>query len=197
MVQTLSHSVPLGTSAPPFRLVDVITKKEVALEDFADGKPLVVMFICNHCPFVKMVKPELTNLARDYQPRGVHFVAINSNDVQQYPDDSPEKMAEDAKEFGYPFPYLFDETQEVAKAYGAACTPDFFIYDGDRKLVYHGQLDDARPGNGKPVTGQDVREALNALLEGRSVSRMQKPSLGCNIKWKPGNEPPYFTAGRK
>jgi len=147
------------------------------------------MFICNHCPYVKHVRAGLAAFGRDYAPRGVAVVAINANDVERYPDDSPAKMKAEAAEAGYSFPYLFDETQQVARSYGAACTPDLFVYDADRRLAYRGQLDDSRPGNGKPVTGADLRGACDALLAGRRPSADQKPSMGCNIKWKPGNEP--------
>ncbi len=181
-------AMELGSGAPPFRLPDT-DGNTVGIDDFADRKALLVMFICNHCPYVKHVADELARLGRDYEGRGVGIVAINSNDVANYPDDSPEKMKQEKAERGYSFPYLFDETQEVARAYHAACTPDFFLFDADRKLVYRGQLDDSRPGSEVAVTGRDLRAALDALLEGRDVPREQKPSMGCNIKWKPGNEP--------
>ncbi|GIW41874.1 MAG: thioredoxin family protein [Candidatus Binatia bacterium] len=187
MAQTPSKMVPLGTPAPPFRLPN-IDGRMVSLEDFR-GKPLLVMFICNHCPFVQHIRHALAEFGREYQGKGLGIVAINSNDVSAYPDDSPEKMAEEARKVGYTFPYLFDETQEVAKAYGAACTPDFFLYDASHKLVYRGQFDSSRPSNGIPVTGEDLRAAADAVLEGRPVPQDQKPSIGCNIKWKPGNEP--------
>jgi hypothetical protein len=150
------------------------------------------MFICNHCPFVKHVREELVRLGRDYEQRSVGIVAISSNDVAAYPDDSPERMREEKERAGYPFPYLFDESQEVAAAYRAACTPDFFLFDADRRLVYRGQLDDSRPGNDLPVTGSDLRAAMEAVLAGRPAPEPQKPSLGCNIKWKPGNEPEWW-----
>ncbi len=154
-----------------------------------------MLFICNHCPYVKHIRHELARLAREYQQKGVAVVAINSNDVSKYPDDSPENMAREKAEVGYTFPYLFDETQEVAKAYRAACTPDIYVFDRDRKLVYHGQFDDSRPGNDKPVTGKDLREALDRVLAGKPVpAETQKPSVGCNIKWKAGNEPETFPA---
>lgn len=184
MAQTPSTMLPLGTEAPTFRLPN-IDGTIVSLEDFADAPALLVMFICNHCPFVKHIRDELARLGRDYQQRGVAIVAINSNDVANYPDDSPERMRDEAGQAGYTFPYLFDETQEVAKAYNAACTPDFFLFDRARKLVYRGQLDDSRPGNDVPVTGRDLRAALDAVLDGRPVPGNQKPSMGCNIKWKP------------
>lgn len=191
MAQTPSSMTPLGTSAPDFQLRDATTGKLVGLEVFADASALLVMFICNHCPFVKHVRQEIANIGRDYQPKGVAVIAINSNDVEKYPDDSPEKMAEEVREAGYTFPYLFDETQEVATAYGATCTPDFFLFDRRRQLVYRGQLDDSRPGNDIPVTGKDLRAALDAVLSGQPVNPEQKPSIGCNIKWKPGREPAY------
>ncbi len=194
MAQTPSTMLALGTTAPDFSLPDVVTGRTVSLSDFADAPALLVMFICNHCPFVKHVRHELAQLARDYQNRGVAIVAINANDAQQYPDDSPEKMKQEAQDAGYSFPYLFDESQEVAKAYQAACTPDFFLFDRNRSLVYRGQLDDSRPGNNIPVTGKDLRAALDAVLAGNPVPGEQKPSIGCNIKWKPGNEPAYLTA---
>jgi peroxiredoxin len=188
MAKTPSTMVPLGTRAPDFSLPDT-AGKQVALGDFGKAPALLVMFICNHCPFVKHVRAGLAKLAKDYQPKGVAIVGINSNDIEHYPDDSPEKMAEEARAAGYSFPYLFDETQEVAKAYRAACTPDFFLFDRQRKLVYRGQMDDSRPGNGVPVTGKDLRAALDAVLAGKSVAAGQKSSMGCNIKWKAGNEP--------
>ena len=193
MVQTLSTMLALGTSAPQFSLPDP-DGKIVSLSAFEGAPALVVIFMCNHCPFVKHVAPGLANLAREYQDKGVAVVGINPNDVANYPDDSPQKMAEASKEYGYTFPYLLDESQAVAKAYRAACTPDFFIFDGDRQLVYRGQMDDSRPSLDLPVTGADLRAALNAVLDGRSVTTEQKPSIGCNIKWKPGNEPQYVSA---
>jgi len=184
MVATSSTMVPLGTKAPDFQLPDT-NGKVVRLSDF-DGKPaLLVIFMCNHCPYVVHVRPHLLELVKEYQGRGVAVVAINSNDVTNYPDDSPERMAEDAGKFGYTFDYLFDETQETARAYGAVCTPDFFLFDADRKLVYRGQMDDSRPNGDVPVTGADLRAALDALLRGQPVPTDQKPSTGCNIKWKP------------
>jgi len=183
--------LPLGTVAPDFELPDT-NGKTVSLEDFSDRAVLLVTFICNHCPFVKHVRSELARLGRDYLGRGVGMVAISSNDVANFPEDSPARMTEEAKAAGYGFPYLFDESQAVAHAYHAACTPDFFLFDKSRKLVYRGQLDDSRPGNGIPVTGKDLRMALDAVLTSKPVATEQKPSLGCNIKWKPGNEPDYF-----
>jgi peroxiredoxin len=191
MAAVNSTMLELGTQAPPFRLPSA-TGGSVSIEDFSNAKALLVMFICNHCPFVKHVRGELVRLAGDYAERGVAVVAINSNDWSAYPDDSPESMAEEARQYGYPFPYLYDETQEVARAYQAACTPDFFLFDADRRLVYRGQLDRSRPGNQEPVNGEDLRAALDALLEGKPVTAPQRPSLGCSIKWRPGNEPSYF-----
>ena len=182
----------LGTPAPLFSLPDVVSEETVCIDDFWNAKALLVMFICNHCPFVQHVRGELARIGRDYGPRGVGIVAISSNDVDRYPQDGPEAMQQAAEAAGYPFPYLYDETQEVAKAYGAACTPDFFLFDADRRLVYRGQLDDSRPSNGVPVTGRDLRTAVDRVLAGQPVAKEQKPSIGCNIKWKPGNEPPYF-----
>ncbi|HNZ18658.1 MAG: thioredoxin family protein [Candidatus Hydrogenedentes bacterium] len=190
MALTASTMLSLGTAAPDFCLPDTEGAK-VALSDFDGNRVLLVMFICNHCPYVKHVRHELARLGRDYASRGVGMVAINANDAAAYPEDSPEKMRAEKASAGYPFPYLYDETQEVAKAYGAACTPDFFVFDGDRRLAYRGQLDDARPGNGEPVTGHDLRAALDALLAGQPVAETQRPSMGCNIKWKPGNAPVY------
>jgi peroxiredoxin len=181
----------LGTPAPPFALPDT-DGRMVSLQSFDDAPALLVMFICNHCPFVKHVRDELARLGREYTPRGVGIVAISSNDPAAYPDDSPDRMREEKAEAGYVFPYLFDETQEVAAAYHAACTPDFFLFDGDRRLAYRGQLDDSRPGNGVPVTGRDLRAALDALLAGEPVPSEQRPSLGCNIKWRPGGEPKWW-----
>jgi peroxiredoxin len=183
--------LPLGTKAPAFTLQST-NGKPVSLSDFPDALALVVVFMCNHCPYVKHIRAGLAQLARDYLPRGVAMVGINSNDVANYPADSPAKMAEEAKAAGYLFPYLYDETQEVAKAYRAACTPDIYLFDGDKALAYRGQLDDSRPGNKIPVTGKDLRAAIDALLSGKPVPHQQKPSIGCNIKWKPGNEPDYF-----
>src|SRR5687767_2931785 len=173
----------LGTPAPAFRLPDT-DGRMITRDDYEGDEALLVMFICNHCPFVKHVREELVRLGRDYAPRGVGIVAISSNDAAAYPDDSPERMREEKERYGYPFPYLFDESQEVAAAYHAACTPDFFLFDRDQLLVYRGQLDNSRPGNDVPVTGADVRGALDAVLAGRRVPEPQKPSLGCNIKWR-------------
>ena len=193
MAETPSTMLPLGTKAPLFRLPDP-HGKWVSLDDFKDAPALVVVFMCNHCPYVKHIRSRFAELAKEYQAKGVGVVAINSNDVDNYPDDRPEKMAEEVKQVGYRFPYLFDESQEVAKAYRAACTPDFYLFSGDRRLVYRGQFDDSRPGNGRPVTGADLRAALDALLAGRPVPSQQRPSLGCNIKWKRGNAPDYFSS---
>jgi peroxiredoxin len=191
MVRTASTMLPLGVTAADFSLPD--TKGNlVSLSDFADAPALLVVFLCNHCPYVKHVAAGLAELAADYQRRGVAVVGINSNDVDSYPDDSPAKMAEEAKNRGYTFPYLYDSTQAVAKAYRAACTPDFYVFDRQRKLVYRGQMDSSRPGSDLAVTGEDLRAALDAVLAGHPMSAVQKPSLGCNIKWKPGNEPEYF-----
>ena len=191
MVKTASTMLFLGTPAPEFCLPDVDGKK-VSLADFQDAPALLLVFMCNHCPYVKHVAPELAELAFAYQKKGVAVVGINSNDWQSYPDDSPEQMAKEVKQRGYTFPYLYDETHEVAKAYRAACTPDFYVFDRDRKLVYRGQMDDSRPGSDVEVTGKDLRAALDAVLAGKPLPAQQKPSLGCNIKWRPGSEPEYF-----
>jgi peroxiredoxin len=191
MVAVNSTMLPLGTKAPGFRLPDT-SGKTVSLAEFANAPALVVVFMCNHCPYVKHIRNGLAQLARDYASRGVAVVGISSNDAVNYPADSPSKMAEEAKSAGYIFPYLFDETQEVAKAYRAACTPDFYLFDQEQRLVYRGQMDDSRPGNNVPVTGKDLRAALDALLAGKPASPQQKPSMGCNIKWRPGHEPDYF-----
>ncbi len=184
MAETPSVMVELGTKAPDFRLPDPRGKFH-ALEDFTDSPGLLVMFICNHCPYVKHIRSGLAAFAREYSSRGLAIVAINANDAKRYPDDSPARMAEEVERAGYPFPYLYDETQDVAKAYQAACTPDFFLFDRERKLVYRGQFDDSRPGNQRPVTGADLRAAADAVLTGKPVSDKQTPSIGCNIKWKP------------
>ena len=192
MAATPSTMLELGTQAPLFSLPDVRSEKTVCIDDFWDAKALLVMFICNHCPFVKHVQGELARIGREYGGKGVGIVAISSNDAERYPQDGPDAMKQEAETAGYPFPYLFDEEQEVAKAYRAACTPDFFLFDADRRLIYRGQLDDSRPGNQIPVTGSDLRAALDATLAEKPVPADQKPSIGCNIKWKPGNEPEYF-----
>ena len=185
MAYTLSNMMPLGTTAPDFDLRDSITDTMIKLSDIASDKATVVMFICNHCPYVLHINEEIVRLANEYIEKGVSFVAINSNDVENYPDDSPENMKKLAAEAGYPFPYLFDETQGVAKAYDAACTPDFYVFDGDLALRYRGQLDESRPKrNPTPVTGRDLRAALDAVLERRKIDGPQWPSGGCNIKWK-------------
>ena len=175
--------LPLGTIAPDFTLYDTVSDQLLSLKALASDKATVILFICNHCPFVKHVNQGIIDLANDYLKRGIKFIAISANDPETYPEDAPEKMKETAQKLGYPFPYLFDKTQAVAKAYHAACTPDFYIFDSNLACVYRGQLDDSRPGNNIPVTGKDIREALDALLENRSVSQNQKPSMGCNIKW--------------
>jgi peroxiredoxin len=190
MVLTPSQMLPLGTPAPDFDLPDPDGNR-VRLADYA-GKPLLVMFICNHCPYVKHMKTELGAFSAEYAEKGLASVGINSNDVENYPEDSPAKMKEDAERFGYAFAYLFDEDQSVAKAYSAACTPDFFLFDADHRLVYRGQFDDSRPNSGVPVTGEDLRVAVDDLLAGGAPSTDQTASIGCNIKWKPGNEPDYF-----
>ena len=182
--------LPLGTTAPDFKLPDT-NGKIVSLADFKDKSALLVLFICNHCPYVKHIRSGLAQLARDYQLKNTGIVAINSNDVANYPDDSPAMMKAEVKSAGYSFPYLYDETQAVAKAYRAACTPDIYLFDKNHKLVYRGQFDDSRPGNGVPVTGKDLRSALDAVLAGKALSPDQKASVGCNIKWKAGNEPDY------
>jgi thiol-disulfide isomerase/thioredoxin len=194
MVRTPSTMLPLGTAAPTFSLPNV-DGRILALDDVAGERGTVVMFICNHCPFVKHVADQLAQLGRDYAPLGIGFVAISSNDVSGHPADSPEQMIHEAEARGYPFAYLYDESQDVARDYRAACTPDFFAFDADRRLVYRGQLDGSRPGNGVAVTGADLRGALDALVAGSRPSAEQRPSLGCNIKWKPGREPEYFTGG--
>ena len=183
MAETPSTMLELGTAAPHFRLPDP-GGKWVSSDDFKDAPAFLVVFLCNHCPYVKHVQAQFAQLAKEYQARGAAIVGISSNDVENYPDDSPAKMAEEIKLAGYTFPYLYDESQEVAKEYQAACTPDFFLFNRDHRLVYRGQFDDSRPGNGKPVTGKDMRAALDAVLAGRPVPSDQKPSVGCNIKWK-------------
>jgi peroxiredoxin len=191
MVATASTMLPLGTKAPDFQLPDT-NGNIVSLSDFEAVPALLVIFMCNHCPFVKHVLDGMVELIKEYQDKGVAVIGINSNDVENYAEDTPEKMAEVAAQKGFTFPYLYDETQQVAKAYRAACTPDFFLFDRDRKLFYRGQMDDSRPGNGIAVTGADLRAALDALLQNKQPPAQQKPSIGCNIKWKSGNEPDYF-----
>lgn len=190
MVAVNSTMLPLGTEAPEFSLPDT-EGKTVSLSDFKDARAVLIVFMCNHCPFVKHIIGELVKLIKEYQRKGVATACINSNEIESHPEDSPEMMAKIAKEKGFTFAYLYDETQEVAKAYRAACTPDFFLFDKDRKLVYRGQMDDSRPNSGVPVTGKDLRAALDAVLKGGKVPAKQKPSMGCNIKWKKGNEPEY------
>ncbi len=191
MVRTPSTMLPLGTHAPDFSLVNV-DGQTVSLDDFSDAPALLVVFMCNHCPYVIHLADHLAALAHEYIARGVAIVGINSNDVATHPADSPEQMVAEAEGRGYAFAYLYDETQEVAQAYRAACTPDFFLFDADKNLVYRGQLDSSRPESNIPVTGEDLRAALDAVLAGNPLSENQTPSLGCNIKWKPGNEPEYF-----
>ena len=183
--------LPIGTPAPDFSLTDTVTQNTVSLSD-CDGKALVVMFICNHCPFVIHIQQGLVSFGNDYRGQDVSIVGISANDADNYPGDAPHKLAAMARRMGYDFPYLYDETQEVAKSYTAACTPDFFVFDADRMLVYRGQFDDSRPSNRIPVTGADLRAAVDAVLADREVSAIQKPSIGCNIKWIPGQEPDYF-----
>jgi len=187
-----STMLPLETPLPHFALPDVRTGQVISPDNFVGTAALLVMCICRHCPYVVHVREELAKLGRDYQGKNVGIVAMSSNDVKNYPQDSPQGLKEMAEELGLVFPYCYDESQQVAKAFTAACTPDFFVFNQERKLVYRGQLDDSRPGNGKPVTGRDVRTALDAVLDGKPVSGVQKPSAGCNIKWKPGNEPDYW-----
>lgn len=191
MAETPSTMLALGTKMPSFRLPDP-QGKWVASEDYAEAPAFLVAFICNHCPYVKHIRSHFAQLAREYQAKGVAIVGIASNDVKSYPEDSPEMMAKEIKAVGYTFPYLYDASQEVAKAFRAACTPDFYLFDRERRLVYRGQMDDSRPGNARPLTGRDLRAALDAVLAGRAVPPDQKPSVGCNIKWRRGNAPDYF-----
>lgn len=191
MVMTPSQMLDLGTEAPAFRLSDP-HGREVSLSDHPDAKGFLVVFMCNHCPYVRHIREELARLGRELPERGVVMVGINSNDAETYPDDSPARMQDEIETWGYTFPYLVDETQAVAKAYRAACTPDFFLFDAERTLVYRGQLDGSRPGNGQPVTGGDLRAAVDALLEGKGPLAEQTASIGCNIKWKSGNAPEWF-----
>ncbi len=191
MALTYSTMLELGTKAPAFQLPDVVTGKTVSLDDFAKKKALLVMFICKHCPYVQHIKAEMTKLGKDYQSSELAIVAISSNDADNYPDDSPESLKKFSQELSLAYPLLHDESQKVAHAYTAACTPDFFLLGADRKLVYRGQLDESRPGNASPVTGEDLRAAIDTVLSGGAVGLDQKPSTGCNIKWKPGNEPKY------
>jgi peroxiredoxin len=184
MAATPSTMIPLETKAPDFALPDVLSGKRVNLNESKGVKATVIMFICNHCPYVKLINPGIVKLSKDYSGRGVQLIAISSNDVAQYPDDGPDKMLMVAKQLGYDFPYLYDESQKVARSYDAACTPDLFVFDSELKLKYRGQFDDARPGNSERVTGKDIRSALDAILEGKNPDGAQKPSIGCNIKWK-------------
>ena len=184
MALTPSKMIPLGTKAPDFEIPDTVTDQLISLNNLKSEKALVVMFLCNHCPYVKHVREEIVSISKDYEKEGVSFVAISSNDIEQYPEDAPDKMKEEALTWNYSFPYLFDESQSVARAYDAACTPDFYIFDKNLELVYRGQLDDSRPGNGKPLTGKDMRDALDCILAGNPVNEHQIPSAGCNIKWK-------------
>jgi peroxiredoxin len=190
MALTPSTMIPLGTAAPEFHLPDT-DGRTVSLEDFKSAPALLLIFLCNHCPYVKHVRHELARLCKDYQAKGVAVCGISSNDATTHPDDGPAMMAREKVEVGYSFPYLYDESQTVAQAYQAACTPDFFIFDKSQKLVYRGQMDASRPGNFIPVTGNDLRAALDAVLAGKTPTDEQRPSIGCNIKWKPGNEPSY------
>ncbi|MFQ4142533.1 thioredoxin family protein [Chlorogloeopsis sp. ULAP02] len=192
MALTTSTMLPIGTQAPDFNLPDVISGETISLSTFANKKALLVMFICRHCPFVKHVQAELAKLGKDYFQSELGIVAISANDAKNYRDDAPDSLKAMADELGFQFPFCYDESQETAKTYTAACTPDFFLFDGDRKLVYRGQLDDSRPSNNKPVTGTDLRAAIEAVLANQAVNLDQKPSIGCNIKWKIGNEPNYF-----
>lgn len=184
MALTESTMLELGTPAPGFALPDVVSGKTVRLDDLRDGKPLLVMFLCTHCPYVKHVESGLAELGNDYAGKAIHIVAISSNDADNYPDDSPAGLKQQAQRVGFRFPYLYDETQQVARAYRAACTPDFFLFDSDLKLAYRGQFDGSRPGNGEPVTGEDLRAAMDTVIAGKQVSADQRPSIGCNIKWK-------------
>jgi thiol-disulfide isomerase/thioredoxin len=191
MAAVESTMLPLGTAAPQFQLPDYSGAMH-SLEEFPAGKPLLVAFICNHCPFVRHIRAQFARFAREYQARGLSVVAIASNDIEAYPQDGPEGMAEEARSAGYGFAYLLDATQEVAKSYRAACTPDFFLFDGQRRLAYRGQFDGSRPGSGVAVSGADMRRACDAVLAGSAIAPEQKPSIGCNIKWKQGNEPVYY-----
>lgn len=192
MVKTASTMLDLGTKAPNFALPDTVSGKTISLDTFADKKGLLVMFICQHCPFVQHIQQELARIGQDYMEQGLGIIAISSNSVETHPDDAPEKLKAMAEEQGFNFPFCYDKTQDVAKAYTAACTPDFFLFDSSRALVYRGQLDDSRPGNDQPVNGKDLRAAIEQVLADEPISPEQKPSIGCNIKWAPGNEPPYF-----
>ncbi|MBP0019813.1 MAG: thioredoxin family protein [Cyanobacteria bacterium SBLK] len=192
MARTESTMLPLGTKAPDFNLPDAVSGNSISLATFAGKKALLIMFICRHCPFVKHVQAELAAIGKDYADRELGIVAISANDAENYPDDAPDRLQLMGKELDFKFPLCYDESQETAKAYTAACTPDFFLFDGDRALIYRGQLDDSRPGNSTPVTGKDLRGAIDAVLSDRPVGSEQKPSIGCNIKWKPGKAPAYY-----
>ena len=194
MVRTESTMLPLGTSAPSLSLEDVVSGQVVTLDNFKDKKGLLVMFICQHCPFVKHVEDELGKIGQDYVSQDLGILAISANSIETHPQDDPDNMREQVKRANFNFPYAYDATQEVAKSYTAACTPDFFLFDSGLKLAYRGQLDDSRPGNDKPVTGKDLRAAIDQLISGQSIPETQKPSIGCNIKWAPGNAPAYFGA---
>ncbi len=192
MVKTASTMLALGTAAPEFQLSDVVSQKTISLDTYASAKALLVMFICQHCPFVKHVQDELAKIGQDYSQQPLGIVAISANDVANYPDDSPAKLKEMAETLNFNFPVCYDETQSVSKAYTAACTPDFFLFDAEQKLAYRGQLDNSRPSTDIPVTGEDLRKAIDLVLKGEAVNFDQKPSIGCNIKWIPGNKPAYF-----
>lgn len=190
-MEVQSVMLPLGTPAPPFKLPDVMSGQIYSLDSFTGKTALLVMFLCRHCPYVKHVEQEIGRIGKDYQDTKLGLIGISSNDPVHYPDDAPDRLKEMAQRLRFSFPFCFDDTQDVAKAYKAACTPDFYLFDAQRRLVYRGQLDDSRPGNNKPVTGRDLRAAVDAVLAGKPVDRNQKPSIGCNIKWKAGNAPPY------
>lgn len=191
MALTPSTMLALGTLAPNFNLPDVVSGNMVSLDDFKEKNAFLVMFICRHCPYVQHVQEEIAKIGQDYKEKDVGIIAISANDINSYPEDSPESLKEMGRELNFNFPYLYDESQEIAKAYTAACTPDFFLFDKDRKLAYRGQLDNSRPGNNLPLTGKDLIAAIDAVLENKPIDPNQKPSIGCNIKWKPGNEPSY------
>lgn len=193
MARTPSQMIDLGTEAPNFSLPDVVSGNHVSLDNYPDAKGFMIAFICNHCPFVQLIRHEFARYGREYSDKGIAVIAINSNDIQAHPEDGPDAMRDDARRFGYKFPYCLDEDQSVAKTYQAACTPDLYLFDANRKLVYRGQFDGARPGNDTPVTGADLRAATDALLAGQAIPADQKASLGCNIKWKPGNAPDYYS----
>lgn len=194
MAKTASMMLELGTAAPNFSLPDVVSGEIVTLESFTGKPALLVMFICQHCPFVKHIEEELARIGKDYAAKGLASVAISANSIETHPSDAPTELKAQADRLGFNFPYCFDASQTIAKAYSAACTPDFFLFAGDRQLVYRGQLDDSRPGNNKPVDGKDLRAAIDAVLAGKAPATTQVPSIGCNIKWAPGNEPSYFGA---